>query len=131
MGGRSVGDYLTPCPLSPSSRLRTCLRGEGVLRRRLHDVFEAYGAFVGAGAEEDDALDAVGCRNLCQNAGGGEEKAAARAPDLRFDLGGGEVVVDEGGGGAGEDGGVVGNDPVDAVFGADGGAVAGLQSEVD
>jgi hypothetical protein len=97
----------------------------------LHDVFEAYGAFVGAGAEEDDALDAVRHGNLRQDGRRGEEKAAARAPNLRFDLGGGEVVVDEGGGGAGEDGGVVGDDPVDAVFGADGGAVAGLEAEAD
>ena len=72
-----------------------------------------------------------GYRNLGQDRSRGEEDAAVGAADLLFDLAGSELEVDEGGGGAGEDGGVVGDDPVDAVLGADGDAVALAQTDRD
>jgi hypothetical protein len=103
------------------------LRGEGAFGQ----VCDWEGVCEGAGAEEDEVFDAGGCGDFGEDAGGGEEDAAGRAADLLFDLAGGEVEVDEDAGGPGEGGGVVGDDPVDAVFGADGGAVARLEAELD
>lgn len=55
----------------------------------------------------------------------------SRAPYLLFDLGGCQFEVDEGCRSARLRDGVVGDDPVDAVFGTDLGAVAFLQAKRD
>jgi hypothetical protein len=95
------------------------------------DLSQRYGAIVGAGADENDALNAVRYRDPRQHGRGGEEDAGAGAAYLVLDLCRGEVVVDEGRGGAGQDRGMVRDDPVDAVFGADRGPVARPQAEVN